>query len=164
MELPKRKHPRLRNYDYSQAGHYYVTIHSEKGQPPLSVVEQGLAPAAFVSLTPYGAIAAEQLSLLEARYPYVRIEKHIVMPTHIHAIIHLQNPTSDQPRPSLTDIICTYKSLTTREMNRSFGTPGQKRFQTSFYESVLRNEQAYLECWQYIDNNPAKWLLAPEDL
>ena len=37
-------------------------------------------------------------------------------------------------------------------------------FQTSFYEEVLRNEKAYQECWRYIDENPLKWLLAPEDL
>ena len=40
----------------------------------------------------------------------------------------------------------------------------RKLFQTSFYESVLRNEQAYRECWQYIEENPAKWLLNSEDI
>ena len=163
MELPKRKHPRLKNYDYSQPGYYYVTIHNEKGQPALSTVGRGLAPAeARILLTAAGEIAQCQLFALEKRYPYVRIDKYVVMPTHIHAIIRLE--AGALPRPTLMDILCAYKSLTTRELNRIFVTPGQKRFQTSFFETVLRNEKAYRECWQYIENNPAKWLLLPEDL
>ncbi len=94
---------------------------------------------------------------LESRYPYVRIEKYVIMPTYIHAIIQLR--MGDVPRPGLTDIVCAYKSITTRICNQASKTPGRKVFQTSFYETVLRNEQAYQKCWQYIDNNPIKWIL-----
>ena len=61
------------------------------------------------------------------------------------------------------EVVGAYKSITTRECNRIMGTPGQPLFQTSFYESVLRNEKAYQECWRYIDENPLKWALNPED-
>ena len=95
----------------------------------------------------------------------MKIDKHVIMPTHIHVIIVLgENTAGDSQRSTLSDIICAYKSLTTRACNQVFNTPGKKLFQTSFYESVLRNEQAYLECWRYIDGNPGKWLIEPEDL
>lgn len=163
MEFRDRKHPRLKNYDYSLPGYYYVTIHNEKGAPSLSTIRQDSALSkAVVRLTTYGKIAQQQLFALEKRYVYVKIDQYVIMPTHIHAIIVLT--PGEGPRPTLMDIIRAYKSLTTRVCNERFAPEGRKLFQTSFYESVLRNEQAYRECWQYIEENPAKWLLNPEDI
>ncbi len=82
------------------------------------------------------------------------------MPTHIHVIIRLL--PGNGARRGLTDIICAYKSLTTRMVNQKMGMQGAKLFQTSFYETVLRNERAYQKCWQYIDDNPMKWYLNEE--
>ena len=163
MELPKRKHPRLKEYDYSQPGYYYVTIHAADKRTQLSTVGRGLAPA--VNLTEIGEIAQEQLLALETRYPFIRVDKYVIMPTHIHAILQFFfEPAGASPRPTLMDVICSYKSLTTRVCNQKMHTPGFKLFQASFYESVLRNESAYLECWRYIDENPTKWVLNPEDI
>ena len=87
------------------------------------------------------------------------------MPNHIHAIIRLTEETAGaSPRPTLMDVVSAYKSLTTRECNRMQNTPGRKIFQTSFYETVIRNEKGYQECWAYIDGNPAKWLISPDNL
>ena len=129
MELQKRKHPRLKDYDYSLPGYYYVTIHIEKDEV-LSEVGRGLAPAVY--LTKAGKIAEQQLLALQSRYSHVKIDKYVIMPTHIHAIICLVGEKENNSRASLTDIICTYKSLTTRISNQQFSTPGKKRFQTSF--------------------------------
>ena len=166
MEKRNRKHPRLKNYDYSLPGYYYITVHLERSAPPLSRVGRGLTPAgAATELTQFGELAMRQLFELERRYDYVRIDKYVVMPTHIHAIIQLLDHTgAPTVRPALPDIVCAYKSLTTREVNKQFQTPGAKLFQTSFYETVLRNERAYQECWRYIDENPQKWMLEPEDM
>ena len=155
MEYSNRKHPRLKDYDYSLPGCYYVTIHNEKGAPPLSNIRQVFAPNEVLTvLTPIGHLAEQQLFSLEKRYPNVRIDKYVIMPTHIHVIVQLF--VGELPRPCLTDIICAYKSLTTRLCNQALGICERKLFQTSFYESVLRNEQAYRECWKYIDENPTK--------
>ena len=51
-----------------------------------------------------------------------------------------------------------YKSLVTRVCNQRFQTPGRKQFQTSFYETILRDENMYQKCWRYIEGNPSKWL------
>ena len=97
----------------------------------------------------------EQLKLLEERYAYVRIDKYVVMPTHIHVIFRLMDGML--PRPGLTDIVGAYKSLATRAINAARNTPAKKQFQRSFYETVIRNEKAYQSCWKYIDENPDKW-------
>ena len=164
MEMKKRKHPRLNFYDYSLPGYYYVTIHTEKNVATLSGVRPAAAPAgAVVRLTRLGEIAEQQLLALEQRYSCVRIDKYVIMPNHIHIIIRITEETAGaSPRPTLMDVICAYKSLTTRMYNQLSRTPGRKLFQTSFYETVLRNEKAYQECWRYIDGNPAKWLAAAE--
>ena len=162
MEKPQRKHSRLKSYDYSQPGYYYVTIHTQELGNVLSTVGRELVPT--VHLTPTGRLAEQQLWQLEEKFPFVRIDKYCIMPTHIHAIIRfLEEPAGASPRPTLMDVVCAYKSITTRLCNSVDHTPGRKLFQASFYESVLRNEKAYQECWRYIDENPLKWTLAPED-
>ncbi len=65
-------------------------------------VGRGLAPAeAKVTLTEAGKIAQEQMFLLEKRYPYVKIDKYVIMPTHIHAIIVLGETAGVNPRPTV---------------------------------------------------------------
>ena len=164
MALPNHKHPRLKEYDYSLPGYYYVTVHTKDGSPRLSSVGRGLAPAASASirLTAAGKIVTDQLLALESRFPGVRIDKYVIMPTHIHAIIQL-SPSPDS-HPTLMDVLRVFKSLATRECNRVLGASGNSLFQSSFYETVLRSEKAYQEAWRYIEENPAKWVLDPEDL
>ena len=159
-KYPKRKHPRLKQYDYSQPGYYYVTIHNEKNAPQLSTVGRGLAPAAAViKLTSQGKEAQRQLQALEERYQAVSVDKYVIMPNHIHIILRLTGETAGaSPRPTLTEIIGTYKLFVTRICNQSDQTPGRKIFQTSFYETILRDENMYQKCWRYIEGNPSKWL------
>lgn len=161
MEYKYRKYPRLKQYDYSLPGYYYVTIHNEIGAPLLAHIEQtDIRKPAEVKLTKIGFAATEQLFELEQRYGYVRIDKHVIMPTHIHAILSLQDGA--MPRPGLTDIIGAYKSLATRKINEVLETPGNRQFQRSFYETVIRDERAYQSCWKYIDGNPDKWMAHDE--
>ena len=160
MEYPKRKHPRLKQYDYSLPGYYYVTIHNQPHTPPLSRVGRGLAPAeAVLRLTRTGQIAEQQLLALEQRYSQVKVDKYVIMPNHIHLILQLTEETAGaSPRPTLPNIIGTYKSMVTRQCNDVDHTPGRQLFQSSFYETVLRNERMYQSCWLYIEGNPSKWL------
>ena len=158
-ELPKRKHPRLDNYDYSSAGAYFVTICTQNRRCVLShIVGRGLAPAETTEIeyTLFGEIAEKQLFLLEDRYPYLEIDQYVIMPNHIHAILILNGETAGaSPRPTLTDIVCTYKSLTTRECKKNGFR--EKLFQTSFYEHIIRSREDYEEIVKYIYENPTRW-------
>ena len=158
-EFPKRKHPRLDNYDYSSAGAYFVTICTQNRRCVLSrIVGRGLAPAeaTAVEYTSFGEIAEKQLFLLTDRYPYLEIDRYVIMPNHIHAIMILNGEAAGaSPRPTLTDIVCTYKSLATRECKKH-GFDG-KLFQTSFYEHIIRCREDYEEITKYIYENPIRW-------
>ena len=121
-ELPKRKHPRLKEYDYSQNGCYFVTICTEKRVQILSkIVGRGLAPAEMeydIRLSKYGAIAKQQLFELEERFENVVIDYYCIMPNHIHLIIAIDETAAASHRPTLNDIVCSFKSITTRLIRR----------------------------------------------
>ena len=159
--MEKRKRPRLKHYDYSQAGYYFITISVAQRLPVLSRVGRGLAPAEppTVSLTAIGHIAYVQLMSLPKRYPNLQIDRCVMMPDHIHMILCLEETAGASPRPTVPDIIGAYKSLTTRAINQAMHTPGKQFFQPSFYEHIIRSEASYIEICRYLDENPQKWLL-----
>ena len=153
--LPKRKHPRLKEYDYSTPGAYFITICTQNRKCLLSnIVGRGLAPAE-IQYTQYGEIAREQLLSLENRYPNLKIDQYVIMPNHIHAIFILTEAAGASPRPTIMDVVSAYKSLTTRACKKAH--PIEKLFQTSFYEHVIRGREDYLEIAEYIMNNPKQW-------
>ncbi len=158
-EQPRRKHPRLKRYDYSQVGVYFVTTNVYRGCCLLSEIQvgRGLAPAEL-GLTPVGQIVYEQILDIPARYPSVSVDKYVVMPNHVHLLLRFQGDTAGaSPRPTLMQVVGAFKSLSARRSNQVMGTPGEKLWQDSFYESVLQSDKAYRDAWDYIDINPAKW-------
>ena len=171
-DLPQRKHIRLRNYDYSLNGGYFITICTQNKRCVLSsivgrgliptaeerAVGRGLAPAeqeCIIEYTECGKIAEEQLQLLEKRYGGLTIDRYVIMPNHIHAIFIISDAAGASPRPTIMDIVCAYKSLTSRACKGKYA--GNKLFQTSFYEHVIRGEEDYLHIAKYIDENPLGW-------
>ena len=163
MPLHQRKHPRLKNFDYSSYGYYYVTINTYKNLPVLALQGYTSEYNDYDEMLSFiGKTAKLQLSELEIRFPNIKIENYVIMPTHIHLIVAIGKVAGASPRPtpissSLFDIICAYKSLTTRICNAEQSTPGRKIFQTSYYEEIIRTESAYEAIWKYIDNNPYNW-------
>ena len=95
--------------------------------------------------------------LLEQRYPSLKIDRYVIMPNHIHMILMLEETAGVSPLPTVMDIVCAYKSLTTRQCKKV--QPIDKLFQTSFYEHVVRGREDYHEIVEYIVNNPKKWEL-----
>jgi len=167
--LPKRKHPRAKDYDYSSDGAYFVTICTHNKKCLLShIVGRGLAPAE-IEYTQYGKIAEQQLLLLEKRFPSVGVDRYVIMPNHIHVIFVIDNDKTagargsqkhlcfrdKSPRPTIMDVVCAYKSLTTRECKRIKAL--DRLFQTSFYEHVIRDNRDYEATVDYICNNPSRW-------
>ena len=156
-ELQKRKPTRLKGYDYSTPGAYFITICVKDRKQLLSkiIVGQGLAPAEN-QLTIYGNIAKEQLELLENRYNGIKIDKYVIMPNHIHILISYEMPAGASPCPTISDIICTFKSITTRFCKKE-GLNEKHLFQSSFHDHIIRGEKDYQKIWEYIDTNVIRW-------
>ncbi len=155
--LPKRKHPRLDSFDYSSCGAYFITICTQGKRCILSnIVPSTAEDDAHAEYTTFGKIAEKQLLLLEERYPILTVDQFVIMPNHIHIILLLGGDAAGaSPRPTVMDIVCTFKSLTALACKRA-GFEG-KLFQTSFYEHIIRNASDYDETAKYIYQNPANW-------
>ena len=169
-ELPKRKSTRLKNFDYSSVGAYFVTIcvnnkinilseiqNTSKKSTADILVGEGLAPPELsIKLKPCGEIVKEQLQALETRYTNVTIDDFVIMPNHIHIIIFLNEQSGGaSPSPTLNDVICAFKSLTSRICKQQFGI--EKIFQRSFFEHIIRDKTDYETRKKYIYENPIRW-------
>ena len=109
VELPKRKPTRLKNYDYSGDGAYFITICTHNRKKLFSnIVGQGLAPAE-IQLSKFGEIANAEILALENRYNNIKIDKYVIMPNHIHAIIIINRETAGaSPCPTLSVIFTIF--------------------------------------------------------
>lgn len=148
-KLPKRKRIRLENYDYTQNGYYFVTICTYNREKILSVINDN-----EITLYPIGEIIEQELKLLESKYN-IEISPYVIMPDHIHAIIRIERE-EQSPSPTLINIICALKSITTRKANNYYSVKGRKIWQRSYYEHIIRNERDYIETFEYIKYNALK--------
>ena len=155
-KLPQRKPTRLRNYDYSQAGYYFITIctHNRKNLLSNIIVGEGLP---LPQLTIQGEIANKYILLVSKKYPSVKIDKYIIMPNHIHIIMCIDNNGRGNPSPTISNVIGWLKYNITKQINRKYNTIGTNVFQRSFHDRIIRDEDDYLKIWNYIDTNPQKW-------
>ena len=146
MELPQRKKIWVGEYDYSQCGAYFVTICTQNRRPILSNI---VGDDAHIVPKRYGQIAEKYLKNA------AEIEKYVIMPDHIHMLIRLEEQGAEKRSPQasrIASIVRSIKTLTTKEI-------GEPIFQRSYYDHVIRNQRDYNEIWEYIENNPRKWML-----
>ena len=88
--------------------------------------------------------------------PNAIIDKYVVMPNHIHAIIILRELPGEMGK-SLPIMMAQYKSVVSKRLSQSL--QGRKIWQKSYYDRVIRNEEGYQQAWRYIDENPLRWYL-----
>lgn len=161
MDLPKRKSIRLKDYDYSQDGFYFVTICTQNKE----YLFGDIAEATLCGRPNRPDFLAEKWLLeLENKFRNVKIEKYIIMPNHIHFILSIYTQAGDHIGSPLPDMIDWYKTMTTNEyirgVKKNLFPPFNKHiWQRGYYEHIIRNEASYQETWEYIDTNPLKWEL-----
>lgn len=140
-ERPQRKGLRLKNYDYSSNGAYFVTICTDGKEKNLCRLlppeTDGAAPRQILS--PIGKAVEEMIGRIPG------IDKYVIMPNHIHMII-----MSDGAGLPLSRKIRFFKSNLTRKL-------GHPIWQREYYDHVIRDEYDYRVKWKYIDDNPARW-------
>ena len=165
-EFPKRKPTRLKNFDYSSAGAYFVTICTKDRKPILSDIIKPVGVGAFddpqIRLTETGKVVEKYL-LSSENIHGVKINKYVIMPNHIHIIIFLRsgsydNGSSEQfivPAPTPTNemlphVISTFKRFCNKEL-------GNNIFQRGYYEHIIRDREDYATRVKYILENPLRW-------
>ncbi|MBQ8003248.1 MAG: transposase [Clostridia bacterium] len=149
MEYPKRKRTRLKDFDYSKDGYYFVTVCTKERKEILGeiIVGEGLCALPKNKLTPIGECIEESIRFIDKNYNGVKVDKYVIMPNHIHMIIAL---TGGHGNPPLQNIVGQMKSYVGSKFSGEI-------FQRSFHDHIIRNEQDYQKIWEYIDTNVAKW-------
>ena len=161
----KRRSIRLKGYDYSQAGRYFVTICTYKSRCIFGKVKDKR-----ICLNRAGVIIERCWNDLETRYNgEIHIDEFIVMPNHVHGIIFIPDlgragfkpaPTRKHP---LSEIVRAFKTFSSRRINELRNSPGTPVWQRNYYEHVIRNESDYRQIGEYILYNPAKWEMDREN-
>ena len=160
MELPKRKNLRLKNFDYSENGLYFLTLCVKNKEKLLcEIVGRDVPAAPSILLTSIGKIVEKHIGLIN-RVEKVSVQKYVIMPDHIHILIFIDNidGASRTSRPThslLSRTVSGFKRLINKEL-------GKNIWQTSFYDHIIRNEEDYKTHWQYIEDNPIMWAIGKE--
>lgn len=155
--MEQRKPTRLGYYDYSTPGAYFLTLCVQDHKCLLgSIVGGGALDAPHVLLSAKGKIV-EKYIISGNRCQGIRVDKYVIMPNHIHLLVFVDETasggTSKAPSPTnavISHFISTLKRFCHRDM-------GEKIFQRSYHDHIIRNEKDYQRIWTYIDGNPARW-------
>ena len=163
-EMPHRQSIRLRNYDYHQAGAYFVTISVQGGEHLFGGIVDG-----EVQLNEAGRIAEGCWCEIPLHSPHVELDEFIVMPDHMHGILFIvhaaDNATENQPASqefgklvsgSLPAIVRSFKSAVSMRIHKLAHAPDGPIWQRGYYEHVIRSEASLRTIQKYIAENPLR--------
>jgi putative transposase len=178
--MNRRKQLRLKHYDYSQPGSYFITLCSYHNQPIFGDVVGN-----EMILNQLGKIVEFTWRDLPNHVSGIELDAFVIMPNHIHGIITIIDRTpnvgggslsgenltgSNEPPPTLSgrpvmvinqkplsEIVRQLKTFSAQRINRFRGTKYSHVWQRDYFERVIRNEIAYQKTVEYIHGNPLKW-------
>ena len=158
MNLPKRKPTRLKNYDYSSDGAYFITICTHNRKSLFSDIVGAIHESPENKLNSNGTVIDYYINNLENRFDII-VDKYVIMPNHIHMIFVINErsirESTLQKRSIVSNAIGYLKMNASRDIHKN-GFIGDI-WQRSFYDHIIRDENDYLKIWNYIDTNPQKW-------
>ena len=143
MELPKRKSARLKNYDYSTPGAYFVTICTKNKEHLLGTIKNG-----EMNFSKIGKVADEKILQIEKFYGNVIVDKYVIMPNHIHMIIVISEAEGINPFPTkkydISNIVGKFKASVSRNVGNAFMHSAKNTlWQTSFHDHIIRGDEDY---------------------
>ncbi len=157
MNLPQRKNIRLKEYDYSQNGAYFITICiiDKKCLLWTNNVRECIARP---KLSDIGRVIDIAIKNIQQKYKSVCVDKYVIMPNHVHMILILKSNDGHalstcgrtMRAPTVSNIINQMKGYVSKQV-------GSPVWQKLFYDHIIRNEAEYKKIWEYIDTNQLKW-------
>lgn len=182
-----RRSIRLKGYDYSKEGLYFVTICCQNMTHRFAKVVNGQ-----MLLNEAGQMVDKWIKELENKFPDIQIDEYVIMPNHIHLIIEniglhnasvvrvdlcvdpfhdlcvdpnnkIKHPAEGEHKGSpLHRVVQWLKTMTTNSYIKGVKTLGwtpfdKKIWHRNYYEHIIRDDRAYHNIAEYIKNNPLKW-------
>lgn len=173
-DIHHRKSLRLKGYDYSSEGLYFITICTQNKEYLFGEIVDG-----EMVLNDVGLIVEKEIIKTNEIRKNVRIEEYVIMPNHIHFIMEIMkigfsngkplqeiklnenvgrlpmaNPNKLKPN-TVGSIVNQIKSKVTKEVRNN--TNIYNVWQRNYYENIIRNERICLKVLEYIENNPTRW-------
>jgi len=173
-----RRSIRLKDYDYSQPGAYFVTMVTWRRACLFGEIINH-----EIQLSRYGEIVQKWWQEIPIHFPDVETGAFVIMPNHIHGIILIGErrgtalysqcisvsndmaysptqgvETTPRQKPTLGQIVAYFKYQSTKEMNL-LANPGTvtKFWQRNYYEHIVRDETDLQNKTDYIEGNPLLW-------
>jgi putative transposase len=170
-----RRSIRLKGYDYSQDGAYFITLCAYNRELLFGdIIDQKMI------LNNTGQIAYDEWIKTAEMRPNIELGEFIIMTNHVHGIIIINNteyccrgtmhraptlmphgPVSEQFGKPMSNtipiIIRGYKSSLTKQINILRIMPGAPVWQHNYFERIIRDETEYYRIENYIKNNPNHW-------
>jgi REP element-mobilizing transposase RayT len=169
-EIHHRHSIRLRDYDYSNAGAYFVTICAFQRECFFGEIYDGN----FIG-NEAGKITKDTWMDIPQRFSTVSLDEFVVMPNHFHGILLFADVSDTSGNgeeiksdaagrmgaasgaPTLGNVVRAFKSISAIAVNKTTGRKGTPLWQRNYYERVIRNEQELEALRLYISANPAQW-------
>ena len=161
-ELPKRKPTRLKNFDYSTPGAYFVTLCTHNRKCTLSRVVGAIHESPEIQLTEYGKIVDRLINTIPPQ-SLATIDRYVIMPNHIHLVIMITDNDElrairESPlrgRSIISKIIGYIKMNASKEIHNRYGNVTV--WQRGFHDHIIRNRHDYEKISKYIYENPMIW-------
>jgi len=163
--IPEKHHRhsiRLKGYDYSQPGAYFITICTHNREYLFGDVVNGK-----MTLNECGKLIEFTWYDLPNHNPHIALDTFTIMPNHIHGIVNIYDViivgAGSEPAPTTTirrglpEIVRQFKTFSSKRINQINQTPGAPMWQRNYYEHIIRNEDELNRVREYILNNPLQW-------
>jgi REP element-mobilizing transposase RayT len=175
-ETHHRRSVRLKGYDYSQGGAYFVTMCTHSRECLFGDIIDGR-----MFLSDSGLMVEKWWCKLSGKFPHVAGDAYVIMPNHVHGVVIIvgadpcvcpdgnadphQGAHAGAPLPT---VVQWFKTMTTNEYIRYAsenlqGAPSTKLWQRNYYEHVIRNERSLRAIRDYIEANPSQWSSDPDN-
>ena len=160
---------RLKGYDYSKTGAYFITLCTQNRKCLFGSIVNG-----GIQLNKIGQIVKDEWIKIAEIQHEIKLDEYVVMPDHFHGIviftksvgaihespIHgspLQMTQKQRRNMGLPKLIGRFKMLSSKKINKIRQTPGVKLWQRDYWEHIIRNNDELINIRKYIKNNPKIW-------
>ncbi|MGE5342272.1 MAG: transposase [Candidatus Omnitrophota bacterium] len=164
-DIKHRRSIRLKDYDYSSAGIYFITLCTQNNEPFFGHIANGQ-----MNLNPAGQMIEKWFNKLSKKFPDIQIDQWVCMPDHVHFIL-IKDPftpsgahmnSGAHTGAPLHIIIQWFKTMTTNDyinsVTDSQWTPFKVRlWQRNYYEHIIRDNEELEQGRTYIKYNPKNW-------
>jgi REP element-mobilizing transposase RayT len=175
--LTTRKTNRLKGYDYSCRGGYFVTICVENRQKIMGKIENNK-----MVLNDIGHMVDHWWHETFNKFKNISIDEYVIMPDHVHGIINIvgvdlridplkndnhvisqgENIVSPLQGFNIGRIVSWFKRMTTNQYiknvkNNNWPKFDKRFWQRNYHDHIIRDDESLDKIREYIINNPLTW-------